>query len=116
MLISFAECKKKNSQISEDKVVGLWISTENQYLPSFEKMCYVTILFEKCGTYINKVLSVEDNEQLKSYWGTWVIEKGEILCYYKKLGYNQFITAPGPKYVYDGKYIKNGIWTYEKQN
>lgn len=110
MLISFAECKKKNSQISEDKVVGLWITTENQYHFGYQKMCYSTILFGEGGTYIKNTFSVVDDKRVSTESGTWVIEKDEIVCYYI------YPTRKDSTYTYDGKYIKEGTWTYKKQN
>ena len=108
MLISFVGCKKK---ISEQKVVGVWWSVEDQYLSHYGKMCCSRLLFKDDGTYVSVLVSIGDNELISSEYGTWVIEKGEIVVSTTNLPYTTTST-----YTYDGKNLKNGIWTYEKKD
>lgn len=116
MLMPFAGCKKKNfEQISKQELVGSWISIENIYLEYYEKICYQTISFRDGGSLGFEIRSAEDNKLLRSEYGAWVIEKDEIHTYLKKWGYSDFITATWYTYVYDGKYLKCGEWTYKKQ-
>ena len=53
---------------------------------------------------------------MSTEYGTWVIEKGEIVVSTKRLSTTNFPYTTTSTYTYDGKNLKNDIWTYEKKN
>lgn len=113
MLISFVGCKRN---ISEQKAVGAWWSVEDQYLSHYKNVCCQRLLFKDDGTYVSVLISIEDNEVLSTEYGTWVIEKGEIVVSTTHLSTTNFPYTATSTYTYDGKNLKNGIWTYEKKD
>lgn len=103
LLLSLVGCKKK---ISEQEVVGFWGSVEDQYLSYYGEICSQRLLFNENGTFVGTTLSVDNGGVLNTDYGTWAVEKGELF------GYGQ---SPGVTiYTYDGKYLYNGIWKYER--
>ena len=70
-------------------------------------MCERRLLFKENGIFYSTLVSVRNDEAIHLDYGTWVVEKGEIICYRQ---------SPGRTvYTYDGKYLYNGDCKYEKR-
>lgn len=113
MLISLVGCKRN---ISEQEAVGAWWSVEDQYLSHYKKVCCERLLFKDDGTYVSVLISIGDNELMSTEYGTWVIEKGEIVVSTTRLSTTNLPYTTTSTYAYDGKNLKNGVWTYEKKD